>query len=363
MELFLVCPPGLESLLAEEAVGLGFADPAVEPGGVTVSGGWPEVWRANLRLRGATRVLARIAGFPVHHLAQLDKRCRRVAWSEILRPDRPVRVEATCRRSKIYHDRAATERLTTALEAAGIAVSAEAPLTLKLRIDDNIAAISLDTTGAPLHQRGIKQAVGKAPLRETLAAPFLRAMGFDGSQSVVDPMCGSGTFVIEAAEIAAGLVPGRARRFAFEDLASLDAAAVASLRGPCPDIAGPPRFFGSDRDQGAVQNAAANAERAGLAALTAFRRHAVSDLARPDGPPGLVMVNPPYGARIGDRKLLFALYGALGAVLKERFGGWRVGLVTSDPGLAKATALPWAEPGPQVAHGGLKVRLYRSAAL
>jgi putative N6-adenine-specific DNA methylase len=123
------------------------------------------------------------------------------------------------------------------------------------------------------------------------------------------------------------------------------------------------RFFGFDRDQGAIQGSLANAARAGVTDWTGFARQAVSDLVPPDGPAGLVMVNPPYGARIGDRKLLFALYGALGKTLAERFRGWRVGLVTSDAGLARATGLAFPDPLPPVLFGGLKVALWRAGPL
>lgn len=367
-DIFLVVPPGLEQPLAEEARAAGFDVTGQEPGGVTLRGGWPEVWRANLELRGATRVLARIAGFRALHPAQLDKRARKVPWAEVLCPDVPVTVEAVTRKSRIYHAGAARDRVAGAIaDALGVPVaSAETPaaVTVMVRIDDDLCTISLDTSGEPLHRRGMKQAVGKAPLRETMAAGLLRLCGFDGREPVVDPMCGSGSFVIEAAEIAAGLHPGRARGFAFEHLASFDPAAWAALRNrPAPPLPEGLAFYGSDRDDGAIRGAQANAERAGVAALCRFERRAISDLPRPDGPPGLVMVNPPYGARIGNRKLLFGLYGALGEVLRTRFAGWRVGLVTSDEGLARATRLPFLPPGPGIAHGGLKVRLWRCGPL
>jgi len=363
-EIFLAGAPGLEPLLAEEARGAGFAQVAAVPGGVTVRGGWPEVWRANLCLRGASRVLARSGEFRAFHLAQLDKRARKFPWRAVLRPDVPVRVEVTTRRSKIYHAGAARERITRAIsEELGATVSEMAPVRVMVRIDDNLVTVSVDTSGEPLHRRGLKQAVGKAPMRETMAAMFLLACGYDGTEPVLDPMCGSGTFVLEAAEIAAGLMPGRARRFAFEDLASFDAQAWERLKASGPAAGPGVRFVGSDRDDGAVASARANAERAGIGGLCTFERRAVSDLARPEGPPGLVMVNPPYGARIGNRKLLYGLYGALGEVLKSRFAGWRVGLVTSDAPLAKATALPFGPAGPHVPHGPLKVRLWQTGPL
>ncbi|WP_198521825.1 class I SAM-dependent RNA methyltransferase [Sagittula sp. P11] len=360
-EIFLSAPPGLETLLAEEAAEQGFAAPEAVAGGVVTSGGWPDVWRANLCLRGASRVLIRIAEFRAFHLAQLDKRAKKVDWAAYLPKGADVRVDVTCRASKIYHDRAARSRVAGAMEVAGLKVGAEGTFRVMVRIEDDLVTVSLDTSGELLHRRGYKEAVGKAPLRETLAACFLRAAGYRGTETVVDPMCGSGTFVIEAAEIALGLAPGRARGFAFEAFPTFDAKAYGAIRSDAGLEARPTdcRFFGADRDDGAIRGSAANAERAGVSGVCTFSRAPVSALERPDGPPGLVMVNPPYGARIGDRKLLFGLYGSLGAVLKERFGGWRLGMVTSDGGLAKATGLD-LDAGPQVAFGGLKVRLYQA---
>jgi putative N6-adenine-specific DNA methylase len=192
---------------------------------------------------------------------------------------------------------------------------------------------------------------------------FLRQCGFDGREPVVDPMCGSGTFVIEAAEIAAGLKPGRSRRFAFEQLATFDSIAWLRMRGNPetrkPDI----RFHGSDRDAGAVAMGRANAERASVAALTEFKKQAISDLTPPDGPPGLVIVNPPYGTRIGDARQLNALYRVLGQTLLARFAGWRVGVITNETPLAEATGLPFAPPGEPVSHGGIRVQLFQTAPL
>lgn len=361
-EIFLVALPGLEQALAAEAVAAGFAGARAVPGGVVLRGGWADVWRANLVLRGAVRVLLRFAAFRAMHPAQLDKRARKVAWGDVLRADVPVKVEAVCRKSRIYHAGAARERVEKAIADGIGAPLGEDGVRVLVRIEDDLCTLSLDTSGEPLHKRGHKAAVGKAPLRETMAALFLAECGFDGSQTVVDPMCGSGTFVIEAAEMAAGMQPGRSRAFAFERMAGFDGAAFDGLRAGAMTAPGL-RFFGSDRDQGAVTSARDNAERAGVADWCRFTQGAVSDLERPEGAPGIVMVNPPYGARIGNRKLLFGLYGALGAVLKERFRGWRVGIVTSDGGLAKATGLPFEPAGPPVAHGGLKVRLWRTGAL
>ncbi len=368
-EIFVVTSPGFESVLCAEARAKGFREPTPVKGGVTVRGGWPEVWRANLEIRGASRVLARIAEFRAFHLAQLDKRAHRLEWGDILRPDVPFRVEASCKGSRIYHQGAAAQRIEKAIrDKLGAPVSPDAELCIKARIDDDLCTISIDTSGDSLHKRGHKEAVNKAPMRETLASLFLRQCGYDGTEPVVDPMCGSGTFIIEAAEIAAGLNPGRSRRFAFEQLATFDAAAWQRLRdmrgGAKSDSRGPAvRFYGSDRDAGAISMSRANAARAGVGEMTEFQQHAISDLVAPSGPPGLVIVNPPYGTRIGDKKPLFPLYHALGQTLLTRFVGWRVGLVTNEASLAGATGLPFAPPTGSVSHGGLRVTLYLTGPL
>jgi putative N6-adenine-specific DNA methylase len=282
----------------------------------------------------------------------------------VLRKDVPVHVEASCTRSRIYHSEAAAQRIGRAIaEELGAPLKTDAELVIKARIEDDLCTLSIDTSGESLHKRGHKEAIGKAPMRETLASLFLRRCGFEGNEPVVDPMCGSGTFVIEAAEMAAGLNPGRARHFAFEQLANFNAAAWDKLKGSRSARVTQFRFFGSDRDAGAVQMARANAARAGVGGFTEFRLQPVSGLVPPEGPAGLVIVNPPYGTRIGDKKPLFALYGALGQVLLQRFRGWRVGIITTEAALANATGLPFQPPAPPVLHGGLKVTLYQTAPL
>jgi putative N6-adenine-specific DNA methylase len=362
-EIFLVAIPGLEGPLCAEARARGFKAKTV-PGGVTVRGGWPDVWRANLEMRGASRILARIDAFRVSHLAQLDKRARRVPWAGVLRRDVPFRVEASCKSSRIYHSGAAAQRIETAIrEELGAPASPDAEVCIKARIEHDLCTIAVDTSGEPLHKRGHKQALNKAPMRETMAALFLRQCGYEGTEPVVDPMCGSGTFVIEAAEIAASLNPGRSRQFAFEKLATFDTIAWQGMRVPAarPDPA--VRFYGSDRDAGAIRMSRDNAERAGVGEFTIFQQLGIEELMPPDGPPGLVIINPPYGDRIGERSGLPHLYRTLGQVLIARFPGWRVGLVTSDETLARATGLPFSLPAVPVAHGGIRVMLFRTGPL
>lgn len=364
LHAFAAAPPGLERDLAAELDALGFEHEPLR-GGVSFLGSWEDIWRANLWLRVASRILVRVGEFRAMHLAQLDKRARKLPWARFIPTGADVSVEATCRRSKIYHSGAATERLARAVvEELGVSLVPNAAIRVVGRIDDDLCTVSVDTSGEPLHKRGYKLEVGKAPLRENIAAAFLRECEYFGEEPFVDPMCGSGTLAIEAAQIAARIAPGTLRSFAFESLPSFSperwreiAAGTDSPRPTTPSI------YGSDRDAGAVRMSGENAERAGVGDAVRFARHAISDLQPNSTSPGLVLTNPPYGGRIGNPTALKNLYATLGQVLRERFGGWRVGMVTSDRTLAHATGLPFKRPGPPVPHGGLRVQLYRTSAL
>lgn len=363
-EIFLAAPPGLEDALLAEVGAKGFKRPRAVAGGVVVLGGWPEVWRANLWLRGAGRVLARLDTFRARDLAQLAGRARHVPWASVLRPDIPFRVEATSTHSRLYHTGAIEERIVAAIqERVGATQHPEAVVAIRVRVENDMCTISLDSSGEPLHKRGHKQAVNAAPMRETMAALFLHQCGFDGNEPLLDPMCGSGTLVIEAAEIAARFNPGRARAFAFEHLASFDPDAWDRMRAVSRARTPPFLCHGSDRDAGAVAMSLANAERAGLAPHTRFRRATVSELMPPEGPPGLILVNPPFGARLGSGKPLLPLYQSLGQVVMRNFSGWRVGMVAAEAMLARATGLPFLPPSAPVPHGGLRVTLFRTAPL
>lgn len=363
-EIFLATAPGLEGLLYDEVRGKGFKQAKAITGGVTIIGSWPEVWRANLWVRGASRVLARICSFKVLHLAELDKRTREIVWSDILATGTPFRVEVSCSKSRIYHSDAAAERIEKAIaETLKSKPSQDAEITVMARIHNDICTISIDTSGQPLHKRGFKESVNKAPMRENMAALFLQQCGYKGTEPVFDPMCGSGTFVIEAAEVAMRLNPGRARHFAFKNFTNFDPVAWEKMRSVERQVSPDFRFYGSDRDIGAITMSTENAARAGVANLTEFQQRTISDIVPPTTTPGLVIINPPYGTRIGDKKKLLPLYQTLGAVLRDRFSGWRVGLITMDNALAKATGLPFLPTAEPVQHGGLRINLFRTESL
>lgn len=363
-EIFLATAPGLEGLLYDEVRTKGFKQAKAIPGGVIIRGGWPEVWRANLWIRGASRVLARIGSFQVLHLAHLDKRAREIQWSTILSPKEPFRVDVVCSKSRIYHSGAAAERIEKAItETLKAPHSPDAEITVMARIERDVCTLSVDTSGELLHKRGYKELVNKAPMRENMAALFLQQCGYKGTEPVFDPMCGSGTFVIEAAEIAARLNPGRSRHFMFEKFVNFDPAAWEKMRSVHRQASPDFHCYGSDRDEGAVRMSSENAARAGVTALTEFKQQTISDITPPTSTPGLVIVNPPYGTRIGDKTKLMPLYQTLGEVLRTRFSNWRIGIITTEAALAKATGLPFLPTTAPVQHGGLRVTLFRTEPL
>lgn len=363
-EIFIATLPGAEPVLCQEMTALGFQGIKAVPGGVECRGVWEDIWRANLWLRTASRVMVRIGSFRAQQLSQLDKRSRQLPWQEFLRADVPVTVEAVCRKSRIYHSGAAEQRVAGAIQAAGIPVSKDGAVSVFVRIDHDICTVSVDTSGELLHKRGFKMSVVKAPLRETQAALFLKMCGYEGGEPVIDPMCGSGTILLEAAQIAAAFAPGRERTFAFESLSGFAPASWQALQEQgTKNQKTDTRFFGYDRDAGAVAAARENAQRAGLSDHISFAQQSIDQLTPPEGPPGLVLVNPPYGARIGDGAKLKSLYQRLGAVLSQGFAGWRVGVITVDSHLAKATGLSFADTSAPIPHGPLKIRLYQTTSL
>ncbi|HMO52629.1 MAG TPA: class I SAM-dependent RNA methyltransferase, partial [Kiritimatiellia bacterium] len=214
----------------------------------------------------------------------------------------------------------------------------------------------VDSSGAPLHRRGYRLAVAKAPLREHLAAALIMASGWPGSVPLVDPFCGSGTLMIEAAMMAAGMPPGLRRRFAFEAWAGYpEALAVARSRLPT-DRPSPPPMFGFDRDAGAIKAARANAERAGVEGLIEWRAQSISDLALPEGTPGWMVTNPPYGERVTGGRDLRDLYARLGSVWRTRAASWHKFYVCSSPRWSGQLGMT-SKPVVSFSNGGLPVTL------
>jgi putative N6-adenine-specific DNA methylase len=366
LDCWAVTHPGAESVTAGELARLGLLPGASEPGGVAFATDARGLALANIHLRTAARVLVRLAEFKAVSFADLERHGRRVPWSACVASGTAVRFRVTSRKSRLYHQDAIAERLARALTAsephariaAGGADDAEPDEQLfVIRFFRDRCTVSADSSGPLLHRRGYRLAGSKAPLRETLAAAMLLAIEWDGSRPLVDPLCGSGTIPIEAALIARNIAPGAGRAFAGERWPGLTGAAWNELRTAARAAVRPASVViaGSDRDAGAIAASLENADRAGVAADVRFERQPLSTAA-PSGDGGWIVTNPPYGARVGDRRALRDLYARLGQLVRGPFEGWRIALLVAAPELAAQLGVPLADRF-VTSNGGIRVRL------
>ncbi|HEX2188840.1 MAG TPA: hypothetical protein VHG51_08085, partial [Longimicrobiaceae bacterium] len=376
LSLFAVTAPGLEELCAAELREMGIAA-AAEPGGAAWEGTRAQLFDANLRLRTASRVLVRVAEFRARTWFELERHARRVPWERWVRPGGAVRLRVASKKSKLYHEGAIAERLLDAvarsvgpLGSAGTAgggdeedEGAEGQLFV-VRFHYDRCTLSVDSSGALLHLRGYRQALAKAPLRETLAAAMLLGSGWDGAAPLLDPMCGSGTVAIDGALLARKVAPGLAspdrtpRRYAFlewpdHDARLWDQAVARAAAEALPSAPGP--IVASDRDAGAVEAARANAERAGVLDDLALEARPLSAMEPPPGP-GWLVSNPPYGVRVGEAEGLRNLYAALGRTARAKLPGWTLALLSADRALEAQVRVRWEE-ALRTRNGGIPVRL------
>ena len=399
-QLFASTAPGLESIAAGELKAQGVRG-RQEIGGVGFGGDLDRLYEANLWLRTASRVVVRLGRFHASTFYELERRAKKLPWEEFLPASGPVQLRVTCRKSRLYHSDAVAERVLSAIsrtasrsieaadegfndgrgdtEHADEAEHADEfddpdlePRTegepgqrFIVRIVHDEVEISADSSGELLHRRGYRKEIAKAPLRETLAAAMVLASGWRRGEPLLDPMCGSGTIPIEAALIARGIAPGLQRRFQFMNWPTFDAGRwneiLESARGSATRSL--ERIRGSDRDAGAIQAAARNAERAGVADTIQFGVEAISgsiaELDEVRDGVGWILTNPPYGIRIGESEDLRDLYARLGTALRAR-RGWRVGILTSDLALVRQTRLPLV-PRFNTRNGGIPVSFLVSA--
>lgn len=359
-----VTAPGIAPLTARELRRLGVKRVVAGPEGVGFRASRDEMQAANLWLRTATRVIVRVASFRADAFYDLERRAARVPWSRYVASGTRVRVRVTCRKSRLYHSDAVAERFAGVVRAAGgvvadgtdaAAAAGAAPEDLLaeavdaaeqlilVRLYHDQCTVSVDASGPLLHCRGYRQAIAKAPLRETLAAALLMAGGWDsGGGPLVDPLCGSGTVAIEGAWMARHRAPGLGRDFAFMGWPEFDRDAWNTTveRARSRELAhSPVPILASDRDAGAIVAARGNGARAGVEADVEFTRRAMSAIEPPAGR-GWLITNPPYGIRAGDRHHLRDLYAQLGHVARAKCRGWTVALLSANRTLMAATRLP-----------------------
>jgi putative N6-adenine-specific DNA methylase len=334
-------------------------------------GGLDELYRANLHLRTASRILARVGTFfYATTFVDLREKASRLPWDRFLHPGQPVSIRVTCHKSRLYHSDGVAERIAGAifdhmgkeskiLKAVDSDEEEDAPQLVVVRLYKDQVTVSMDSSGELLHKRGYRQAVAKAPLRETLAAAMLMASGWDRKSPLVDPFCGSGTIPLEAAMMALGIPPGINRHFAFMDWPSYDEARWNTIKAeaetlPVTELP----IFGSDRDAGAIEMAQENAERAGVANAIQFECQPISAIHPPDQKFGWVVTNPPYGLRVSEGKDLRNLYAQFGNVLRAKCLGWNVAILSSDLSLFGQMGFK-LDPSFSMNNGGVPVKLGR----
>ncbi|MEM5364564.1 class I SAM-dependent RNA methyltransferase [Paraburkholderia azotifigens] len=405
-EFFIPCPRGLEAALAAELAeiaarhlnGAPFTAGAQVPGGVHFKGGWAAGMAANLHSRIASRVLLKIAHRPYRNEQDIFALALEQRWEQWFSANETLRVDVTAIKSPLRSLEFATLRVKDAIcdrlrdkTGARPSIDTGAP---DVRVFAFLTAtdctLYLDTSGEPLFKRGWRLDKGAAPLRENLAAGILRLTGWTPGTPLYDPMCGSGTFLAEAAQVALSIAPGVDRRFGFERFKQYDVSAWQSLKVAAQDAKraaragrGDLQIFGSDISDNMLEKARSNFERAGFPALP-LKQIDARNMTPPVAEAGILVANPPYGERIevrgrgprgeirntgreeggfrraetADTPDMTEFFQAFGDALKQRFTGWHAFVLTSDRKLPGQLRLRESAKTP-LYNGALECRLFR----
>ncbi|KAB2639408.1 MAG: class I SAM-dependent RNA methyltransferase [Verrucomicrobia bacterium] len=367
---FSPCPRGLEPLLAEDVTAAGAGNVKPIAGGVLFSGSLETCYRVNLDSRIATRVLRQVAQGPYQREEDIYHLAREVDWPRLFKVAKTIRVYVTSIKSPLKSLEFITLRVKDAVCDRFRDLGGERPsvdtrnpdVRVHLFITVTDATLYIDTSGEPLYMRGHKIARIEAPIKENLAAGILRLAGWKPGTPLLDPMCGSGTFLLEAAQMSLGDAPGLSRapgEFGFERLLDFDAALWRRLTVKAAEKRLSPDklpIWGSDISRDAVARAQQNLAHAGIDDLVELRQ---ADLLTREAPAanGLLIANPPYGERLSDQDEMAAFYPKLGDAFKKRFTGWDCWLISADTKLPKLIGLAPKRKTP-LFNGPLECRLY-----
>ncbi len=369
-QFFAAIAPGLETICREELkVLLPPGTPmAIVEGGIEFEGRLHDCYLANLNLRTANRLLMRIESFHAANFRRLENNLIAVPWELFILPGAPTNIRVTSRNSRLYHKDAVAGlvQASIAFRFAQNEFSSETaaePTVIQqifVRLSDNRVTLSIDSSGDLLHKRGIKPRTAKAPIRETLAAAALILSGYTGTEPLVDPMCGSGTFAIEAAMIAQKFPPGGFRNFAFMEWPSFQHKRWQHMKQATEKKivrTNTPFIFASDRDDRAVRELEDSVTQHGLSGIVAVSTRDFFDLSPTEltNRPGLVTLNPPFGRRLGSQRESEALFLSVCEKLEKEYKGWKFVLVSLNPHLAGR--VPFRSTTRLLPHGGLKVAL------
>lgn len=378
---FCPCPRGLEAALAEEIGEIALNSGTLKvhnqvPGGVHCSGSLSDSYRINLHSRIASRVLLRIAQASYANENDIYDLTLAQAWEEWFDVDHTIRVDLTAIKSPVKSLEFTTLKIKDAvcdrfrdLYAKRPSVDTRTPdMRVVGFLDARNFTVYLDTSGEALFKRGWREETGDAPLRENLAAGLLRVSGWKPGTPLFDPMCGSGTILIEAAQVLAGIPPGAHRAFAFEKFLGFDQDEWLNIKDsvkPAP-LPSAPSLFGSDISGDMIVMTRNNLKSAGIPFDVPLKQIEAQEVKPPTDTPGIVLTNPPYGERIGVRgdstqepdEMASAFYSAFSTTLKQRFAGWQVFLFTADLSLPKMLRLKESRKTPFF-NGALECRLFR----
>ncbi len=364
---FASCPRGLEALLVDELRVASASQPQAVFGGVHFTGDWPLCYRVNLISRIATRVLWRVAHGRYTREDDIYRLTLETAWPQWFVAEQSIRVDVNAVKSPLKSLEFVTLRIKDAIcdrfrRECGRRPNVDTRQP-DVRVQGFLSAdacmLYLDTSGAPLYQRGYRQKSVEAPLKENLAAGILRLSGWQPGEPLLDPMCGSGTFLSEAVMIALDIAPGARRSFAFQQLRNFQSSAWQRLLADAQAAEQPARplpIFGSDLSPVAVRATLANLDRAGFLPAVTLSTADLLQRAAP-APAGVLVANPPYGERVSDSDSLAAFYPLLGSALKRQFAGWRCYLISADQRLPKLVRLTPSKRTP-LYNGALECRLY-----
>jgi putative N6-adenine-specific DNA methylase len=364
---FAPCPRGLAEALAQELAALGAEGCKPAEAGVAFQAPLDFMYVANLHSRIASRFLWQLGQFPYSTEDDIYAGAKAVRWREHFGPERTFKIDTNAHRSPVKSLDFVTLRVKDAVadsfrEAIGSrpSVSSRDPdVRVHVFLDAKMCTLYIDTSGEPLFKRGRRDHVGEAPIKKNLAAGILRIAGWSPGIPLLDPMCGAGTFLSEAAEMALGRAPGRSRDFGFEKLARFDARAWERERSKARAAEKPVTplpVYGSDLYGRSLGNAAMNLRDADLEGAVTLKQANLLELSAPSDS-GILVTNPPYGVRIGEKERLAEFYPQLGTLLKQKFAGWTAYLLSGDAELARLIRL---KPSRKTVlyNGALECRLY-----
>jgi len=366
-KFFATCPRGLELLLVDELRQLNAEKVHAVGGGVQFVGDLFLCYRVNLESRIASRVLWQVATSVYRSEEDVYRTVFALPWTDWFDPARTIRVDVSATKSPLTSLNFVTLKIKDAvcdkirkLSNRRPNVDTGAPdIPIQGHLTEREFTLYLDTTGEPLFKRGQRIATGEAPLRENLAAGILRLAGWTPGIPLLDPMCGSGTILLEAAQMALEIAPGLGRHFAFEKFKNFDAGRWRELiqrRSARRKPRTPQPIYGSDLSGDVLGAARANLAGAGLENVVSLKRASVLDITAP-ATEGIIVTNPPYGVRLGEQQVLAEFYPKLGDVLKQQFTGWRAYFLSADMRLAKLIHLATSKRTP-LFNGALECRLF-----